>query len=220
MTLSVTDVRSGADRQIDEAAKAIGQSSQRRAIFREIHSGKKRIKTVQEIADATALPRKRVLEEAVKLAHKQIITKTKRDGDTAYQRDNFYYVNLREIFRRADSSSRTARPKAIDPPTQEFRLPRRKQVTTARRGSLKKDIFLSHASEDKTAIARPLFRALTRAGISVWYRRRTRPLQVRSGGAQSQLLCEGLAAARIRWACRPRECVSREGDTANLAPTD
>src|SRR3989338_5589916 len=32
------------------------------------------------------------LEEAVKLVHKQIIKKTARDGDTAYERDNFYYV--------------------------------------------------------------------------------------------------------------------------------
>src|SRR6266566_1106905 len=53
--------------------------------------GKKRTKTIAEIAAAVALPRKRVLEEAVKLAHKQIITKTRRGGDMAYERDNFYY---------------------------------------------------------------------------------------------------------------------------------
>src|SRR5688572_5625260 len=102
MTLAVTDVRSGGERQIEQAAKALGESSHRRAVFREIHSGKKRIKTVQEIADATALPRKRVLEEAVKLAHEQIIKKTKRDGDTAYERDNFYYIHRNRIFKRAD----------------------------------------------------------------------------------------------------------------------
>lgn len=31
------------------------------------------------------------------------------------------------------------------------------------------DCFLSHASEDKAAIARPLYEALTRAGVSVWF---------------------------------------------------
>lgn len=31
------------------------------------------------------------------------------------------------------------------------------------------DVFLSHASEDKDAVARPLYQALTAAGISVWF---------------------------------------------------
>ena len=31
------------------------------------------------------------------------------------------------------------------------------------------DVFISHASEDKVAIARPLFDALTRFGVSVWF---------------------------------------------------
>jgi hypothetical protein len=30
-------------------------------------------------------------------------------------------------------------------------------------------LFLSHASEDKAAVAKPLFPALTRKGVSVWY---------------------------------------------------
>lgn len=89
MTLAVTDVRGTAQHQIAEAAKALGRSPQRRAVFAEMHSGKKRTKTASEIAKATRLPRKRVLEEAVKLAHKQIVTQTKRDGEIAYQRDNF-----------------------------------------------------------------------------------------------------------------------------------
>src|SRR5437773_465109 len=105
MTLHVAD-RGTAEHQIEVAAKALGGSSQRRAVFRAIHSGKKRTKTIAEIADAVALPRKRVLEEAVKLAHKQIITKTRRDGDMAYERDNFYYAHRTEIFRRADELSR------------------------------------------------------------------------------------------------------------------
>lgn len=31
------------------------------------------------------------------------------------------------------------------------------------------DLFMSHASEDKDAIARPLYLALTQAGLSVWF---------------------------------------------------
>lgn len=37
------------------------------------------------------------------------------------------------------------------------------------RHSQKYDIFLSHAWEDKAAIARPLYEALVAAGISVWF---------------------------------------------------
>ena len=50
MTLVDTDVRGTAENQNEVAVKALGQSSQRRAVFREIHSGKKRVKTVAEIA--------------------------------------------------------------------------------------------------------------------------------------------------------------------------
>jgi hypothetical protein len=39
----------------------------------------------------------------------------------------------------------------------------------AKPAATKYDIFLSHASEDKDAIARPLFEALTAEGITVWY---------------------------------------------------
>jgi hypothetical protein len=170
VTLAVTDVRGTAEHQIAEAARALGQSSHRRAVFREIHSGKKRIKTVAEIAEAVALPRKRVLEEAVKLVHKQIIKKTTRDGDTAYERDNFYYVHRNEIFRRADQLGR----KTLSKPAKRL-VPR--QVATRRvvrrttrvRTRRPCDIFLSHASEDKVAIARPLYNALKKAGVKVWF---------------------------------------------------
>jgi hypothetical protein len=163
----VTDVRATAEHQIAEAAKALGQSSQRYAIFRVLHSGKKRVKTVQEIADAAALPRKRVLEEAIKLVHKQIITKTKRDGDTAYERDNFYYVHRDEILRKAGPGRAPARagPPARPRTKPESRKPTRSVRTPARRS----DIFLSHASEDKTPIARPLYMALRKAGVNVWF---------------------------------------------------
>jgi hypothetical protein len=33
----------------------------------------------------------------------------------------------------------------------------------------KLDVFLSHASEDKDAIARPLYQALIEAGLTVWF---------------------------------------------------
>jgi hypothetical protein len=180
--------------KIAEAANALGQSSHRRVIFREIHSGKKRIKTVQEIADATALPRKRVLEEAVKLVHKQIIAKAKRAGDTAYQRDNFYYVHRNEIFRRADQLKRGGgRPTSAGRPTP---LPVTRRVARrAKRGRTIHpcDVFLSHASEDKAAIARPLYTTLTKAGVKVWFDE----AELTMGDSLRRQIDEGLARCRF-----------------------
>jgi hypothetical protein len=195
MTLAVTDVRGTAEHQISEAAKALGQSSQRRAVFREIHSGKRRTKTATAIAAATSLPRKRVLEEAVKLVHKQIVTQTTRDGEIAYQRDNFYYANRDEIFKRADQliASRDRhnltvrqRPKRTVIRSIRARLRQRKNTQHY-------DLFLCHASEDKAAIARPLYSALTRAGITVWYDDAVLTL----GDSLRQKIDEGLSRCRF-----------------------
>jgi hypothetical protein len=41
--------------------------------------------------------------------------------------------------------------------------------TTPRQTTAEFDVFLSHASEDKDAIARPLYEALTAAGVTVWF---------------------------------------------------
>jgi TIR domain len=191
MTTPVTD-----DARINTAAKAIGQSSQRRAVFREIHSSKKRIKTVGEIAEATALPRKRVLEEAVKLVHKGIITKTKRDGDTAYERDNFYYAHRKEIFRRADAERRAGTRVRVSAPQPVRRIVRRvvrRRATPRKAGAPQYDLFLSHASEDKKAIASPLCRALTKAGLSVWYDQRVLTL----GDSLRRTIDQGLAHSRF-----------------------
>ncbi len=43
------------------------------------------------------------------------------------------------------------------------------QASGARHPATTYDIFISHASEDKEAVARPLYLALTGAGLSVWF---------------------------------------------------
>jgi len=101
MTLSVSDVRSNPQDQIAFAASVIGRSRDRARVFDEIHRGRSRVKDVSRIARSTGLSRKRVLEEAKRLVHKQIVKQTKRDGDIAYERDGFYYANKRKILRLA-----------------------------------------------------------------------------------------------------------------------
>ena len=51
------------------------------------------------------------------------------------------------------------------------------------------DVFLSHASEDKETIARPLYEALTAAGVSVWFDEAVLKL----GDSLSARIDEGLA---------------------------
>ena len=77
MPIDVSDVRSSPSDQIAHAAKVIGKSLHRKAVFRAIYYGKKRVKTVAEIHQATSLPRKRVLEEGKKLAKQHVVHQTK-----------------------------------------------------------------------------------------------------------------------------------------------
>jgi len=55
------------------------------------------------------------------------------------------------------------------------------------------DLFLSHASEDKDSIARPLYEALTAAGISVWFDEAV----LRLGDGLRKKIDEGLARCRF-----------------------
>lgn len=55
------------------------------------------------------------------------------------------------------------------------------------------DCFLSHASEDKDAIARPLYEALTKAGVEVWFDEATLEL----GDSLGRKIDEGLAMCRF-----------------------
>ncbi len=106
MSVPVTDFRSNSNDQIAHAVKVLGRSKDRLAVFREIHRGKKKIKTASEIAKGTGLKRKRVLEEGVKLAHKQIVIQTERNGEVAYQRDNQFYAHREEVIAQVKSPTR------------------------------------------------------------------------------------------------------------------
>ena len=83
MVQNVSDVRSSPNDQIAHAAKVIGRSKHRAAIFKAIYRGKKRIKTVAEIRKSTGLRRIRVLQEGGKLSKNLLVSQVKQDGDTA-----------------------------------------------------------------------------------------------------------------------------------------
>jgi hypothetical protein len=87
----VTDVRSNENEQIEYAAKRIGKNgTRRRKVFDEIYRGKKNPKTAAEIADATRLSLKEVLNEGRKLADWHIVEQTRVGTGTAYKKDPVY----------------------------------------------------------------------------------------------------------------------------------
>ncbi|WP_415937973.1 toll/interleukin-1 receptor domain-containing protein [Streptomyces sp. 039-1] len=55
------------------------------------------------------------------------------------------------------------------------------------------DVFISHASEDKEAVARPLRNALTKLGVTVWLDE----AQIRIGHSLRRKIDEGIRASRF-----------------------
>ena len=99
MIINVSDVRSNPSDQIAHVVQVLGRSKQRLAIFKAIYFGKKRVKSVNEIALSTGLKNKRVLEEGKLLADNQIVKQVRLTGITAYEKDPFYSANKAKILR-------------------------------------------------------------------------------------------------------------------------
>lgn len=130
MPLSVTDVRSSPSDQIAHAVEVLGHSRQRLAIFKAIYRGKKRVKTVNEIATATGLDRIRVLQEGRLLADNQIVKQVRAAGITAYEKDPFYKAQKKKILRLTQDPVAFAnlptktRPQAVWPKSVTIQIPR------------------------------------------------------------------------------------------------
>lgn len=57
---------------------------------------------------------------------------------------------------------------------------------------MKRDVFLSHATSDKSLLAEPLYRALLDAGVSVWYDK----AEIKWGDSLLGKIEEGLRSSR------------------------
>ncbi len=130
MPLSVSDTRSNPADQIAHAVEVLGRAKQRIAVFKTVYFGKKRVKTVNEIATATGLDRIRVLQEGKRLADNQIVRQIGAAGMTGYEKDPFYSVQKKKILRLvqdpvafANFPTRT-RPRATLPKEVTIRIPR------------------------------------------------------------------------------------------------
>jgi len=133
MPVSVSDARSNANEQIDHVVEKLGRAAQRIAVFKAIYRGKAKAKTVAEIAAATGLSRIRVLQEGGRLAANLIVAPTRKNGDTAYEKDTFIAAQRSKIFALVKDPKKRAkfptkrRPQASGGAVIHLSLPR-KQV--------------------------------------------------------------------------------------------
>ena len=120
MTLNVADVRANLNENIVHAAKIIGRSKARRAVFEEIYRGKTKIKTVDELMQSTGLGRVHVLNEGKKLAGNGIVAQVKVDGRTAYEKDEFFVHHKKRVLALVDDpSKRSTYPTKQEPHGQQ-----------------------------------------------------------------------------------------------------
>jgi hypothetical protein len=134
--INVSDSRSNANDQIARAATIIGRSKDKAKVFRAVYHGKRQYKTVEELMRATGMSRKRVREDAAKLANQHLFGKTRRNGDVVYERETFMHANKDKILRLAGNKEQLKKfPTKTNPggganASINLRLPRRRvQVT-------------------------------------------------------------------------------------------
>lgn len=90
MTVRVADVRANLNENIRHAARIIGRSKARLAVFAAIYRGKKQVKTVDDLMKATRLSQVRVLQEGGKLAANEIVEQVEVKGRVAYKKHRIY----------------------------------------------------------------------------------------------------------------------------------
>ncbi len=87
------------DKRIADAVNAIGSSTQKLEVFERVYYHKKRVKSVDEIADATGLTREQVLKVGVSLKKSGVFEQVKKDGVVAYQQIEYVQHSKTEILR-------------------------------------------------------------------------------------------------------------------------
>ncbi len=118
MALVVSDALSNTNEQIEQAAKAIGRSVERRAVFEAIYHGKQRVKAAAEVSEKTGLSQKRVTMAGKHFADRGIVDQIRRDGETCYRKIDFFHTHKNSILalagnkRRLEGFPTKARPRA------------------------------------------------------------------------------------------------------------
>lgn len=107
--VEVTDSISNTEEQIERAAKVLGRAKDRKKVFDAIYHHKAPIKTVEQIARRSRLTRMRVLQEGKYLHQRGLVRQTKKDGDTAYEKIDFFHAHKKQILRLAGNPRKLAK---------------------------------------------------------------------------------------------------------------
>lgn len=120
MPQKVADVRGSANENVVHAADVIGRSAQCRAVFAAIYHGKRKVKTVSQLMQATGLDRKQVLTYGKKLADNDIVTQLKVGTATGYQKDDFFSQRKNQVLGLVDDpKKRSSYPTKQEPGSQQ-----------------------------------------------------------------------------------------------------
>lgn len=177
MAIDVRDSASNRPELILEAFDAIGRSKQKRAVFEAIYYHKKQVKTVAEIANATGLSRKQVLDCGIRLVRSGIADQEKVGSETAYRQISFFQHHKATILRLLDHPERAkdlvtkrSAPIALERPRGTIVKAERKRPRNGRAADKLKIAFLSTNPDPQNALrtdieARNVLRAIQSAGL-------------------------------------------------------
>jgi hypothetical protein len=118
--MSTTISNPSGDRQdkIANAARVLGRSSDRKKVFKAVYTTKKKVKTISDISLLSGIKnRVRVLQETKRLRSEDIIQAApKVNGETAYQKIDFYTHNRDKILALAENKDKLDRfPTKVTP---------------------------------------------------------------------------------------------------------
>jgi hypothetical protein len=109
MSSNISNPSGDRQEKIANAAKVLGKSKDRQAIFLAIYANKKQFKAVDEIMEITRKTNVRVLQEAKKLFAEDIVTRKKLDNKTYYGKIEFYTHNRDKIIQLAKNKKQLDR---------------------------------------------------------------------------------------------------------------
>lgn len=104
--LPVSDFTAHLDKNINNAAKLLGSSPNRRAVFKAIYQGKKKEKSVEELACDTGLTSKQVLTYGGYLADAHLVIKDRSSGRMVYKKREDLKIHKTRILRMSGKTGR------------------------------------------------------------------------------------------------------------------
>lgn len=107
MTTIVSNVSGDRNDKIANAAKVLGNSQDKKAVFTAIYTNKRKGKSVQEIRELTGIKTNvRVLQIAQKLVAEDIVKLGTAKGKRVYEKIDFYTHNRDKILQLADNKNK------------------------------------------------------------------------------------------------------------------